>query len=880
MDSSVLARLSAALTGRYTLERELGRGGMATVWLARDLKHDRPVALKVLRPEIAAALGPERFLREITLTAGLDHPHILPLLDSDEAAGFLYYAMPYVAGESLRQRLTREQSLPLDDALQITREVADALGYAHGRGIVHRDIKPENILLAGGHARVADFGIATALTAAAGDRLTATGIAVGTPAYMSPEQGAGSRELDGRSDLYSLGCVLYEMLGGETPYTGPTPQAILAKKLSAPLPRISVVRDAVPAAVEAALSRALARTPADRFHTAAEFVTALTTGPDALHSQAPARTWLQPALLVGVVVALLAAAGGTYVWSGRSAFRSVSITRTVPVTSDPGVEIDPALSPDGTLLAYAAGPMLKTRIYVRPVNGGRPVAIGDSGWLGQRWPKWSPDGGRILYCEGSRALVAPALGGPARVVADVGGEVPGSDWFACGTRGADWSPDGLAIALVALDSLYIVTLADGARRTLGRFSRAHSPAWSPNGKFVALVIGNWMFVDRALYGNSAVSRIVIVPASGGERVWVTGDSALAASPTWLPDGRGLLFVSDRGGSRDVYLLRLSDAGRARGPPEAVTAGLNLHSISLSRDGRRLAYNVYVASANIWTLPLSRSGVASASAATPVTQGNQAIETLTLSPDSRWLYYDSNRSGRVELYRVPTAGGEPTQLTDAPGGNREPVPSPDGQELAFQSQRNGASDLFVMPAEGGPATPVRVGPGYDNHPSWFPDGLRIGFLHAGGDLPNGYLVAERTRDGWSPPKRVSDYYSGGPAWLTHDGRAVVYDSTASLVLVSLADDTRRTIYAATRPEDPHVQYLGRTLDGQVLFMGSPPGARRALYAVSASGEARPIVRFDDPFLQPLYGGWDADANRLYFTLDDRQSDVWVADARVR
>jgi serine/threonine-protein kinase len=260
---------------RYAIERELGHGGMATVYLAQDLKHHRPVALKVLHLQLAHALGPERFLREITLTAQLDHPHILPLLDSGEADGFLYYVMPYVEGESLRDRLTREKQLPLDDALQIAREVVDALGHAHSRGIVHRDIKPENVLLTGRHARVADFGIAWALTAAGGEKLTATGLAIGTPAYMSPEQALGEK-MDGRSDIYALGCVLYEMLAGEPPYTGPTAQAILARRLSMPVPSLRTIRDNLPEPVERAILTALARTPADRFATAAQFSEALT----------------------------------------------------------------------------------------------------------------------------------------------------------------------------------------------------------------------------------------------------------------------------------------------------------------------------------------------------------------------------------------------------------------------------------------------------------------------------------------------------------------------------------------------------------------------------------------------------------------------------
>ena len=273
--TDALSALSAALADRYRLERELGHGGMATVYLAQDLRHDRAVALKVLKPELAHALGPERFLREIQVTAQLDHPHILPLLDSGDAGGFLYYVMPYVQGETLRTRLMREKQLPLDDALQIAAEVADALNYAHGQGIVHRDIKPENLLLAGRHVRVADFGIARAVTAAGGDSLTATGVAIGTPAYMSPEQAGGSKDVDGRSDLYSLGCVLYEMLAGHPPFTGGTAHEILARHSMDAVPSLAAARPTVPEGLERAIATALAKVPADRFSTAAQFADAL-----------------------------------------------------------------------------------------------------------------------------------------------------------------------------------------------------------------------------------------------------------------------------------------------------------------------------------------------------------------------------------------------------------------------------------------------------------------------------------------------------------------------------------------------------------------------------------------------------------------------------
>ncbi len=339
----VPASLTAALADRYRLERELGQGGMATVYLAEDLKHHRKVAVKVLRPELAAALGPERFLREIETTANLRHPHILPLYESGilpddrtgvpddrtgrtgDPAGRPYYIMPYVEGESLRDRLTRENQLPIDEALQIAREVADALGYAHERGVIHRDIKPENILLERGHAVVADFGIARAVTTAGGDKLTQTGMAVGTPMYMSPEQSVGEGGLDARSDLYALGCVLYEMLAGEPPYSGPTAQAIIAKRFREPVPRISTLRETVPPALEAALNRVLAKSPADRFVTAEEFVRALPSRRDQLSPPVSRSRRIRLAMAAVALVAAIAA-----VWTAARHSRSGATRASAP----------------------------------------------------------------------------------------------------------------------------------------------------------------------------------------------------------------------------------------------------------------------------------------------------------------------------------------------------------------------------------------------------------------------------------------------------------------------------------------------------------------------------------------------------------------------
>jgi serine/threonine-protein kinase len=303
-----LPQLQAALSGRYTIVRELGRGGMATVYLARDVRHDRLIALKVVRPDLAAVLGPVRFLREIGIAAGLTHPHILPLYDSGEAAGWLYYVMPYIEGETLRDRLNRERQLPVADALEITRQVADAMAYAHSRNVVHRDVKPENILLQGVQAFVADFGIAKAISAARGDTISEPGLAVGTPAYMSPEQAEGSVELDGRADIYSLGCVLYEMLAGEPPHTGATAHAIMARQQSETPRPLRVLRPTIPPAVEQAVFTALEKVPADRYPTASQFAEALSR-PDA--ALARTRRGKTPrarllAVVLGVVVGGLA----------------------------------------------------------------------------------------------------------------------------------------------------------------------------------------------------------------------------------------------------------------------------------------------------------------------------------------------------------------------------------------------------------------------------------------------------------------------------------------------------------------------------------------------------------------------------------------------
>ena len=439
---------------RYAIGRELGRGGMATVYLARDLKHDRWVAMKVLRPELAAALGPERFLREIRLTAQLQHPHILTLLDSGERDGSLYYVMPYVEGESLRQRLRRAGPLAIDEALRIAGAISGALDYAHERGVIHRDVKPENIMLHQGEPMLADFGIAIAVAAARGERLTETGFSLGTPAYMSPEQSSAEPKLDGRSDQYSLACVVYEMLAGEPPYTGPTAQAIIAKRFMEPIPRLGTVRS-VPPALEAAVTKALAKAPADRFATPSAFATALTATPKRARLL---RLWSQGAAVTALVLLV-----GVAAWwysskrSGTEAGTSASHVNIVPFTSSPGPKYEPAFSPDGKQIAYGWTPetSLNQDIYVQLVGAGAPLRLTSSP-ADDYCPAWSPDGRFIAFLRdlpGGRGAyyVIPSLGGAEHKIADrfLRSEEP-PEHIAIG-RCMDWSGDGQR--LIAADAM-------------------------------------------------------------------------------------------------------------------------------------------------------------------------------------------------------------------------------------------------------------------------------------------------------------------------------------------------------------------------------------------------------------------------------------------
>jgi eukaryotic-like serine/threonine-protein kinase len=435
--STTLQRLATALADRYRIERELGAGGMATVYLAHDIRHERDVAIKVLHPDLGAALGGERFLSEIRTTARLQHPHILPLLDSGEADTLLYYVMPLVRGETLRSRLERERQLPIDDALRIAREVADALQHAHAQGIVHRDIKPENILLQDGHALVADFGIALAVQQAGGQRMTQTGLSLGTPQYMSPEQAMGERTIDARSDVYALGAVTYEMLVGEAPFTGPSVQAIVARVLTEEPRRLTVQRKAVPDGADYAVLRALEKLPADRFESAKAFAEALgnSAAPSsaAKHArpQAHARRHRWSALTVTLTGALLLSTG-VATWALLRASdvpRDIGLEPTAPMGLE-GTTRKLAVAHDGSFIIYEAKIGENSQLWWQSLRGGGVRAIsGTEGATGM--PRLSPDDQRVAFVADGELRIVGVGGGAARTVARVQ-DPTGGGWLPSG----------------------------------------------------------------------------------------------------------------------------------------------------------------------------------------------------------------------------------------------------------------------------------------------------------------------------------------------------------------------------------------------------------------------------------------------------------------
>ena len=868
----------AALAGRYRIERALGAGGMATVYLAEDIRHRRRVAIKVLHAELSAVLGSERFLKEIELTASLQHPHILPLFDSGSADGLLYYVMPFVEGESLRARLDRERPLPVAEAVRIATEVANALDYAHHRGVIHRDIKPENILLQGGHWLVSDFGIALAVQQAGSERLTQTGLSVGTPQYMAPEQATGETSITGRADVYALGSVTYEMLAGDPPFTGPNPQAIVAKVLTEDPPPLSPRRRSISPALERAVMTALEKLPADRYETAAAFAVALAQGSSGVGGATPAvrgRTllnapapllWGAAALGVFGAVALAYLAGSRVTDLGSPV---AEFGRSTKVTWEPGLEIEPALSPDGRYVAYVAGTGTNVGVYVRQVTGGRSTRLVEDSLGAQTNPSWSPDGSRILFLSRGGVFSVASSGGAARP------EMPAS------SRGpiisAIWGPDGRALAYAVLDSVYVRN-PDGQTRAIAHITDASLCQWSHRGDYLACASGN-SYYSRVgnFFGNLSPSRVVVARMRDGATAIVTDSVSINQSPAWSADDRWLYFVSSRLGPRDIYAIRISDDGHAAGPPVRLTTGLAARSISVSAGDTRFAYDVYTPRSDVWSLPFPPNGGASV-AATPITSGTQVIETENPSSDGKWIYYSSDVSGTANLYRLRLPNGEPERLTFGQDNDFSPAPSPDGREIAFHSWRSGTRDIYVMPLDGGPIQTVTSSPMQEAQARWSHDGraLTYSIFPAGGI----WTVRRDSAGAWQKPTQRSAF--GSWATWSPDGRWIAFTTDllgGSLMVVGADSGSPRVLLDSAKAPGAFTGVPLWSPDGHSLYFKSRAlSGAAAIWSIPlAGGRPTQLFRFTDS-AQPSYRPeWSFSSGRMYFTIDERQSNVWVMDA---
>jgi serine/threonine-protein kinase len=868
-------RLAAALADRYRLERELGQGGMATVYLAEDLKHHRKVAVKVLRPDLAATMGPERFAREIEVAARLQHPHILGLLDSGDAEGFFYYVMPYVEGETLRDRLARSGELPVPEALRLLGEIAEALAVAHHDGVVHRDIKPENILLAGRHALVMDFGVAKAVTEATGrQQLTTAGVALGTPAYMAPEQATADPQLDHRVDIYALGVLAYEMLTGQPPFHGLAPQQTLAAHVTqAPLP-VSQRRPGLSPAIEGLVMKCLAKRPADRYQTADEVVAALE--PLATPSGGITPTHTMPVSAVrpprGIPRWAAWAAGGAVVAGGALAMSlwqhrpaTITIGKRVAVAVAPELELHPSLSPDGKVLAYTIVHQGTADLYLQQVDGGSPVPLTTQMPGPQAFGVLSPDGARLLFHSDRGIEVMPALGGQARVVVPKGRNPIG--W-------GNWAPDGERIVHPEGETLFVQRLDSGGRTAIAHGRELHSPAWSGDGSWIAYVEGNPGF---HINGNLASSALWVVRASGGAPVRIAEANSFNTSPVWVPGSRALLFVSDRDGGRDIYQVSLKGNGAPSAPPVRITTGLDAEWVTLSANGKRMAWSEYTETSNIWSLEIPARDSVPASQATQVTTGTQDIEAVAVSPDGSWLYYDSDRSGNADIWRQPLrGGGAPEQLTTDPAGDFNPTVSRDGKWVAFHSLRTGNRDLFVIPAAGGRAVQVTTSLQQDRNPDWFPGDTALVWDEQSNPDSSLWTASRRPDGSWGAAHPLP--FGGGAAVvrLSPDGRWVTY-STAGGGLEAFAP--------ATRERRLLTNESGRfwpawSPDGRVVYYGFSDSLGRFTIGAAplAGGAPRVLVYANDPTAQAYRYGLAVQGGRLYFPLMSRKADVWVAEVK--
>ena len=808
-------RLNTALDGRYRILRHLGEGGMATVYLCDDLKHDRKVALKLLKPELAAVLGAERFVQEIKTTAALQHPHILPLFDSGAADGFLFYVMPFIDGETLRAKLDRETQLGVDDAVRIAREVADALHYAHERGIVHRDVKPENILLHGGHAMVADFGIALAVSAAAGGRMTETGLSLGTPHYMSPEQATAEKEISARSDVYSIGSVLYEMLTGNPPFTGANAQQIIMKIITEPAEAVTKYRKSVPANVAAAVAKSLEKLPADRFESAKAFADALANSaygaaasPTAHGARAVGR-WNR-ITMAATAVATLAVIAATWVVTTRPAAKEQPVMRSVMGLPD-GLAVEGFdLSPDGSRFVLrarkarsAGAPTGDHELWLRPADQLQAMVLAAT----ERavYPKFSPDGRQIGFVDLTTGAIkiVDLDGGSARTVADTGvtrnpiAFAPDGSIIARGRSGllrfpADGSPRA-AISVVDRKAGEgghdVADVLPNGRGVL--FTLVRTPLSNVNGYDIAaldLTSGRHQVVAHGVAARYFAGYLLVVHANGvlsaapfdqdarrvtgpefqmatDVHVWPFGNIDLAIS------GNGTLaFAAGVSATSDANLIWVSRDGAVT--PADSQWRANFDALSISPDGRQLAVSIGDGSSeSVWIKQLDGGK-------TKLTLGGVRQYRPRWLPDNKTVSFLSEESNPFSFVTKRADGiGATTLLAQLDRNLAEAFVSADGQWVIMRTTSNaaGGGDILARRIADSVSTPlVATKDVEERHPALSPDGKWLAYRSGESGRDEVYVRPfPNVNDGkWL----VSLDGAGDPVW-SHSGRELFYRSAA-------------------------------------------------------------------------------------------------------